>query len=641
MTAFRVDRFSGERPIDNARKLPKGGAQDAYDCNLRAFDLRPFADIAHIAGVSGVSAPKSAFVFSEDQMFVFDEDTSATYGPIQASEDVKNKVYIDSGFQAYPVYSTKELGLPDPDDPYHGPPINHRKLGVPPPSTPATVVLSANTTGTVLECVATEGVMNVYVGALIPHGFKDGDRVRIDGLNEDWNDVSGQTYVITVVDTLNFTLNNYLATAHDGSVDPATPSGMGTYSQEFNAEDIEDRIYVYTLVTDQGEEGPPSEPSALVTMNPGQIPTVTTDTAAPAPTIATLKRIYRTVPSSTGTADYFFVAEIPLTTPDYADTVAFIELGEQMQSLEWYPPPADLKGLTVLPNGIMVGFVDRTLWMCEPYQPHAWPESYTKKMDNTIVRVAAFGQSLVVATEENPYVGTATDPLSMTLSKLDTVEPCISGRACKTLGYGAVYPSPNGLVLVTPAGVKNILQNVWVEKDWRALFAAGEAFAEVHDNKYYLFFTGGDGIVFDPTSDTLEISHITMASYGLYGVAVDRDEDRLYLLRYSGGSKVGEWNPDAGTTFIETRWLSRTFVMPYAVNMGAYQCFYSGSGTIEIDFYADGVLKHTATVTDQEPDRLPSGFLAREWEIEIRSTVEIQGVYVAETIGELRGALAS
>jgi hypothetical protein len=349
------------------------------------------------------------------------------------------------------------------------------------------------------------------------------------------------------------------------------------------------------------------------------------------------KRIYRTLPTTRGTADYYFVAEIAIGTDDYTDTQDVIELGEPLPSIDWNPPPADLTGLVVLPNGIMAGFVGRTLYLCEPYQPHAWPSKYTQQMDNNIVGLAAFAQSLVVATEENPYVGTATDPLSMSLSKLDTMEPCVAGRACKTLGYGACYPSPNGLVLVTPAGTKNVLQNVWGEKEWRALFTAGEAFAEVHDGKYYLFFANGDGIIFDPTSDSLEISHITLDK--VYGAAVDRDEDRLYLLRADGGPKVAEWNPDAGSTYIETQWLSKTFVMPYPVNMGAFQVMSSGSGTIEIDFIADGVVKHTATVTDQEPNRLPSGFLAREWAIEIRTEKPIQGVYVAETISELRGAM--
>jgi hypothetical protein len=104
--------------------------------------------------------------------------------------------------------------------------------------------------------------------------------------------------------------------------------------------------------------------------------------------------------------------------------------------------------------------------------------------------------------------------------------------------------------------------------------------------------------------------------------------------------KFKEWNPDAGTTFIETSWYSRTYVMPYPVNMGAFQVMFDeDSGTVDIDFYADGVLKYEATVSDQEPQRLPSGFLAREWAIEVKTEVEVQGVYVAETIEELRGAL--
>jgi hypothetical protein len=636
MTVFRVDRFSGERPLMNPRKLPDGHAAAAWDSNLVANDLRAFRSLAHIANVSSVTTPKSAFIFSETQGFVFGDDVDATYGPIQADEDVDNKVYIGNGFQSYPVYSTKRIGLPDPDGAYFGPPIAWRKLGVPAAPTKAILELSAVESKTFTKLEAVGDLMVVFCTA--EHGLSEQDRVRIEGLATDWSDIDGKTFTISKVEDepTQFSLNNYDPAPHSG--DAATPSGSGSWFREYNPEDYEDRIYVWTLVTDQGEEGPPSDPTELITLAPGQSVTVTTGTS---PTvddaIVEYKRIYRTVPNSSGGAEFYFVAEIPVSQADFEDTLDVLELGEPLPSLDWSAPPEQLKGLTVLANGIVAGFVGRTLYLSEPYQPHAWPERYTKQMDHEIVGLAAFAQSIIVATEENPYVGTATDPLSMTLSKLDSVEPCISKRACKTLGYGAAYPSPNGLIVVTPRGTRNVLDGVWDEKEWRELMANG-AFADVHNGRYYLLLNNGTGIVFDPTSETLEISRINTPN--TYGMAVDRDKDRLYLLRFISGPKVYEWNPDDGTTYITANWTSQTFVMPYTVNMGAFQVFFEGSGSLEIDFYADGVLKHTATVTDQEPQRLPSGFLAREWSLEMRSTVSVQGVYVAETISELRGALA-
>ncbi len=52
--------------------------------------------------------------------------------------------------------------------------------------------------------------------------------------------------------------------------------------------------------------------------------------------------------------------------------------------------------------------------------------------------------------------------------------------------------------------------------------------------------------------------------------------------------------------------------------------------------YADGVLKHTQTVTSRDPFRLPSGFRAFDYQIELERTNAIQGVAVATSMEELK-----
>lgn len=638
MAGFRISRFGGEIPIRNARKMFDGAARSAVDCDLTADDLRSFRAISTVANISSASyANQSAFVYSASQMFVFINDVDACYGPLQAEDEFKNKVFISSGFQPYPVYTTKEIGFPNPASSYHGAPIAWRKLGVPPPPTGMIVSVSAVPNGSISSLtVQAVDAVDRLVAAAPSHGLEDKARIRIEGFSVDWVSFSGQTYTVTVIDENSFYLNNFDTKA----VAEAGASGTGTWEREYSTEDTEDRIYLYTLVTDQGEEGPPSDPSELVSLGNGQTVTITLPTAPMVEdAMIAFKRLYRTVPTSSGEADYYFVAEIPIGDDEFTDTLAVIQLGERIPSINWDMPPAGLQGLTPLPNGMMAGFHDRTLYLCEPYQPHAWPRDYAKAQDGEIVAIAAFSQSLFVATHENQYVGTATDALSMTLTKLDSVEPCISKRACKSIGYGVVYPSPNGLILVGTGGSRNITANVWDEKEWRSLFSTyGKPFAEVHDGRYYLMWQDF-GIIFDPTSDTLEISRITLSQ--AYGAAVDRDEDRLFLLSQSGYAQVKEWNPDGGSSRIETNWRSQTFVMPYPVNMGAFQLFYdvNEGGAHEVDFYADGVLKYSTLVTDQEPRRLPSGYMAREWFVDVRTTGSVQGLYVAETIAELRGAM--
>jgi hypothetical protein len=684
MTGFSVVRFGGIQPVADPRKLPVGGAVKALDCDLQASDLRTFSPLKYLADVVSTDAiNRSGFVFDETHMFIFANDVDATYGPIRAEEERDNRVFLSNGFKEFPTYSTKYLGLEQhglDSVPYYGPPLDWRRLGViAGPVKP--IVSTSNAIGGTCELMA--GSQTILKGGVngplsISPGPGDsivtGTRLRITGLSsEGWLRVNNNVFVVSresedstyYLGFLRLTALNTADLIEEGSVDadlffdgdpgPFTYSDGCTWTQEFDVADVEDRYYVYTLVTELGEEGPPSLPSSLISVGRGQdvlveTPATITDPGA----IYEFKRIYRTTPTSTGTADYYFVAEIPIGQALYTDSLDYIELGEQMQSLEWVRPPEGLTGLTVLPNGVMAGFVDRTLYLCEPYQPHAWPFAYTKNMDNPIVGIAAFGQQLVVGTEENPYIGTATDPLSMTFSKLQTVEPCISKRSIKSMGYGVIYPSPNGLIMVGPGGVKNVLNDIWDQKEWRALFRAySDNFATVHDGKYYLTFFDlatkiSDTLIFDPSTEGLMISAITQDSCS--GMMVDRDEDRLYWLAarnqtvtQPGGAKVIEWNPDLDPESLEAKWTSQVFVMPMELSMAAMQVYYDRSwadpdATTQVDFIVDGVYRYTIIVTQDTPIRLPGGFLGLEWQLDVRTTRPIQAIFVAESIEELRGA---
>jgi len=683
MKGFAVTNFGGILPIQDPKKLLDGSAEQAINSDLQGTDLRTFSPLSELAYItSTLFVHRSGFVFNDQQMFIFNQDVDATYGPVRAEEEIDNRVFLSYGFQEFPTYSTKRLGLPNADATYYGAPINWRKLGViPGPVKPIVSVPEAlNGIGhlvagspTVLQLDAS-GPLSYTPGP--GDSVVTGTRIKISAAeNEGWDRVNNQVYLIERAEPgeyghLSFLTLKALDTSdlvpegYDTATDLLNPdapqplqlffSDSVNWQQEFEISQVEDRFYVYTLVTELGEEGPPSLPSVLVSVGFGQTVRVQTPTSIDDPgAIYTHKRIYRTVPTSTGEARYYFVAEIEISQELYEDSIEVIGLGEELQSLEWYPPPAELRGLVVLPNGVMAGFVDRTLYLCEPYQPHAWPAAYTKNMDNPIVGLAAFGQQLVVGTEENPYIGTASDPLSMTFSKLPTVEPCISKRAMKSLGYGVMYPSPNGLQLALPGGTKNVLKDVWDEKDWRAWFRNySDSFAVVHDGKYYLTFFNEPTMVsktfiFDPEAQLLRISEVTPDRCS--GMLVDRDEDRLYWLAdrtdLPRRPVVLEWNPDLDPESLQAEWWSQVFVMPFESNLGIMQVLYDTAwpdpeATISIEFVVDGVSQYTIDVDTAEPIRLPGGFLGWQWQIRIKTTKPIQAVFVSETVEGLRGAMS-
>ena len=100
----------------------------------------------------------------------------------------------------------------------------------------------------------------------------------------------------------------------------------------------------------------PSASSTDVDVRIGQSVTVSGFATVPSGYTLTHRRIYR------ATAGVFlFVAEIPIASTSYSDSILAEDLGEELPSLTWLPPPDTLKGLINLPGGVMAGFTLKTL----------------------------------------------------------------------------------------------------------------------------------------------------------------------------------------------------------------------------------------------------------------------------------------
>ncbi len=211
------------------------------------------------------------------------------------------------------------------------------------------------------------------------------------------------------------------------------------------------RAYVYTWVSEFGEESAPSIPDVQTGLNPGSWsidippcpPNVTADRSL------TSTRIYRTIADGAGGAAYYLVDTIPITDTIYVDGKKDTEIsgGIQLATTGWGPPPTDLCGVVVLPNGIIAGWtVSNDIWFCDPYHPHSWPAAYTSSVEYAIVGMGVMGQSFAVLTQGPPYVGTGVHPSAMSIAALAAKEPCLSRRSIVSSESGVVYVSQNGLI---------------------------------------------------------------------------------------------------------------------------------------------------------------------------------------------------
>ena len=166
------------------------------------------------------------------------------------------------------------------------------------------------------------------------------------------------------------------------------------------------------------------------------------------------------------------------------------ELQEALLTLTWVEPPAGLKGLVGLPNGMMAGFVGKVFCLCHPYAPYAWPVEYQQTLEHEIVGLGVFGQTVVILTEGFPYFASGADSASTTAQKIEQPQACINKRTIATAEGGVMYASPDGLCMASPRGIGVLTTMAFTKEDWLAALGPG-AFGAYTDGSYYLF-TGED-----------------------------------------------------------------------------------------------------------------------------------------------------
>ena len=149
----------------------------------------------------------------------------------------------------------------------------------------------------------------------------------------------------------------------------------------------------------------------------------------------------------------------------------------------------------------------------------------------------------------------------------------------------------------------------------------------VYEGAYLGFYTVGGvtkGFLVDPLQPT-----------GLYftdlpGKATFFDDlqDQLYVL---DGTAIKKWNAGAPMT---ATFKSKLFHLPKPANFGCAEVI-AEAYPVGCKVYADGVLKHTQAVANADPFRLPAGFLASNWQIELSTPGAVQGLAMAQSMKEL------
>ncbi|MFZ9648750.1 MAG: hypothetical protein ACO29C_01525 [Fluviibacter sp.] len=371
-------------------------------------------------------------------------------------------------------------------------------------------------------------------------------------------------------------------------------------------------------------------------------------------------RIYRTITSSAGVATYFFVADIDINATSYSDTKADSDISgnNQLSSTGWTAPPSGLQGVVAMPNGILAGWIGNEIWFCEPYRPHAWPAAYQVSVDYPVVGLGVVGQTLVICTTGHPWTATGIRPASMSLSKINAYEPCISRKSIISTPEGVYYASPNGMVLCIPGAVQRVTAGIINQTNWNSLIDPTKISA-VRFNGAYLAFEerssgASTGLLLDVGNTRVAYNVLTKTS-NVTAFQMDTWSTTPIFIQ---GTSVYAIDPPNASDVQPYKWRSKVFQYPYPENFGAMKVYFTvppGAPTLNSTVttginmtlganmygiaraYADGNLVFARELRKSgDAFRLPSGFKATMFQIEIEARVIVHNIQLASTSRALR-----
>lgn len=645
MPAFKLNAFSGIRPRLPESLLPQGAATIAQNCDFAYGELRHTKGGFQFLDMS--NNPKS--IYTDDGLKFYtwtNANISAVRTPL--ANDSFNRLYYtgDGGLKVTDRTATRTTG---------GPPASAYLVGVPKPSTAPGMQAVAPTAATSSNATLTFTFHYEYGGvkyqeqAITPTTVSSTQyRFTPPALNTNTPERAAPVLRLKAVwkntGELAFDLyteSSTLDSTNDSSyqLSMSPDSTGGTYTATLTAaikeSDKETRAYVYTYVNSYNEEGPPSPPATVDTAPNGTVNvTVTRDSGYSSYSPITEIRIYRT-PTGTAIADYFYVGSLSVMAGagsyEFVDNVAPEMLNEALASTNYYPPDQALEGLMSLPNGILCAWKGNELHFSEAYKPWAWPPQYVKTLTHPVVGGIVHGSGAVITTTSSPYIVSGVSPDSMTVSRINVDQAGVSRQAIGVVDGAVVYASHDGLVTISGASASlKASERFFTREVWRSRYGAaiGTMYFADWDGRLVVFSTTGSFTPFMIRTDEADGTMTDLPDLVAACAFVSPLSDQFY---YAHGNAIYQFQGGADQTAV---WQSREQVAPKPVCYAVAQAVVVGSWTVE--FWADGVLRHSQSVADgTHTFRLPGGFKAYRWKIKISGSGRFRELSVSTSVQEM------
>lgn len=410
--------------------------------------------------------------------------------------------------------------------------------------------------------------------------------------------------------------------------------------------EVADYYYVYTYVNDWGWESAPSPASSAAERTTKETATLSNFAQPPGGNYNINRiRVYRTQAGTSGNADFFFLREAAVSSATIEDDGR--DFGEVLASKKWLPAPGVPRGgadnftepnlhtLTPMWNGMLAGIVNGAVRFCEAYVPYAWPIGYDAvPPDGRAVGLGVFGQNLLVLTTGKPLLVSGSSPDSLDQAPLEIPQGCIAPRSVVSMGSGVAWASSDGLCWYGSGGPRVLTAGVLLREDWLKL-RPETIIGQMYEGLYFGSYEPAPGaprkgFMIDPSGG----AGIFFLSEGFDAAHFDGGQDQLYVLR---GTRIMKW--DVSSAFMTAAFRSKVFRQPQPTSFACAEVV-ANAYPVRLTVLADGVQRFSADVQSREPVRLPAGFRAMDWAIEVQCAngAAVQAVILASSIQELAAA---
>jgi hypothetical protein len=391
----------------------------------------------------------------------------------------------------------------------------------------------------------------------------------------------------------------------------------------------ETRVYLDTFLRANGDESAPNANTTSITVPGGSSVTLNGFAAVPGGSHGiTKRRIY----CFTGTGDFQRVVEQTAATASFVDNGSsrglVLGTGGASTRPTWLEPPDTMVGLIELWGGMIGAHVGKSLRICVPDFPHAWPIEYEYILPYQIVGTAKFGTNWLAATTGIPYVLSGSRPGSMQQQPVQFDQACVSNRSVVSVKHGVCWASNEGLCYYGTNGPRILTADLLDVAEWRALVPS--SIVGAHWKGWYLGFYNTGSARKGFMISTINPQGIIWLDQRAFGVFEDTINGSVYLLDSS--FQIRKWYTGALLTATFKTGKTRANHETNPSRAMVVGTDYTGAS---LKVYADDVLKHTANPTTREPFWLPGGYVGRDFQLELSGVGPLEAAILAEETQDL------